>query len=236
MIATVASLSSGTAWDISDERNYDVWGGVRQGSAAGGPKGRYVANLGHVQDDESGLVYMRARYYEPESGRFISEDRMGSGENWYLYANSNPIAKVDSSGNNDEVAQATGALLVWWGVTLMMVGVGMFAVGLKNFYAGLSQAQLGLVQKNYGIAGGGRNLGMGAALSVWSALTMMGGANSVVRGALYAYAGKLLMALGEDGWEFASTCLIAASPVTFLSGAPGFFEDNFGNPLDWTER
>ncbi len=38
MIATVASLSSGTAWDISDGRNYDVWGSVRRGTTTGGPK------------------------------------------------------------------------------------------------------------------------------------------------------------------------------------------------------
>gem|GEM_PF-6689855 len=34
----------------------------------------YCANLGHKQDDESGLIYIRARYYEPGSGRFISQD------------------------------------------------------------------------------------------------------------------------------------------------------------------
>lgn len=45
MIATVTKNSGGTAWNIGDERNYDVWGSVRQGNATGGPKGRYVANL-----------------------------------------------------------------------------------------------------------------------------------------------------------------------------------------------
>ncbi|QYK54245.1 MAG: RHS repeat-associated core domain-containing protein [Fimbriimonadaceae bacterium] len=99
MIATVRSLSGGTAWDIYDERNYDVWGGVRQGNTTGGPKGRYVANLGHVQDDESGLIYMRARYYEPETGRFINEDSVRQGVNWYTYCKSNPVNFVDSSGN-----------------------------------------------------------------------------------------------------------------------------------------
>jgi hypothetical protein len=44
-------------WNVGNERSYDVWGGVRSGAATGGPKGRYCANLGHVQDDESGLIY-----------------------------------------------------------------------------------------------------------------------------------------------------------------------------------
>lgn len=51
-----------------------------------------------MQDDESGLVYMRSRYYEPESGRFISEDKAMDGKNWFVYCNNNPIAFNDISG------------------------------------------------------------------------------------------------------------------------------------------
>ncbi|MFM9872984.1 MAG: RHS repeat-associated core domain-containing protein [Fimbriimonadaceae bacterium] len=98
MTATLSLTGSGTGWNIANERSYDVWGGVRSGAATGGPKGRYVANLGHVQDDESGLIYMRARYYEPETGRFVSEDRARDGFNWYVYCASNPLNLVDSSG------------------------------------------------------------------------------------------------------------------------------------------
>jgi RHS repeat-associated protein len=83
--------------NIANERSYDVWGGVRSGAATGGPKGRYVANLGHVQDDESGLIYMRARYYEPGTGRFVSEDRARDGTNWFSYCGNVPIVFVDES-------------------------------------------------------------------------------------------------------------------------------------------
>jgi len=45
-----------------------------------------------------GLVYMRARYYEPLTGRFLSEDPSRDGVNWYLYADGNPVNKVDFEG------------------------------------------------------------------------------------------------------------------------------------------
>ena len=98
MVATLTKNASGTSWNVANERSYDVWGGVRSGNASGGPKGRYCANLGHVQDDESGLIYMRARYYEPSTGRFVSEDPARDGVNWFVYAASTPSLGVDLQG------------------------------------------------------------------------------------------------------------------------------------------
>ncbi len=101
MVATLTKNASGTSWNVGNERTYDVWGGVRSGAATGGPKGRYCANLGHVQDDESGLIYMRARYYEPSTGRFISEDPAYFGRNWYAYCTNTPTNRVDPTGKLD---------------------------------------------------------------------------------------------------------------------------------------
>ena len=95
----VATLSrSGTGFAVNDRRSFDAWGALRTGNATGDPKGRYVANLGHVQDDESGLVYMRARYYEASTGRFVSEDPSTDGINWFVYCGNDPVNFVDRSG------------------------------------------------------------------------------------------------------------------------------------------
>jgi len=60
---------------------------------------RYVGRYG-VMDDKNGLFYMRARYYDPEIGRFISKDPIGftGGLNLYAYCYNNPVLFIDPSG------------------------------------------------------------------------------------------------------------------------------------------
>ena len=53
---------------------------------------------GEYRDDESGLIYLRNRYYDSRSGRFITEDPAQDGLNWYVYAANNPISFVDPWG------------------------------------------------------------------------------------------------------------------------------------------
>ena len=49
-------------------------------------------------DEESGLIYLRARYYNPDTGRFTQEDPAKDGTNWYAYAGNNPIHYSDPAG------------------------------------------------------------------------------------------------------------------------------------------
>jgi RHS repeat-associated protein len=118
----VATLSrSGSSYALSNQRSYGAWGEVRQGATTGGPRGRYCAGIGHVQDDETGLIYMRARYYEPGSGRFVSEDAAMHGLNWFVYACSSPVNMVDSTGAMSE-----------WLVGLTFAGSLAFACGMLD--------------------------------------------------------------------------------------------------------
>ncbi|MFG1342654.1 tandem-95 repeat protein, partial [Xanthobacter autotrophicus] len=54
-----------------------------------------------VSEDENGLIYMRARSYDAELGRFLSEDPLwlsGDVGNLYRFAENEPISNVDPTG------------------------------------------------------------------------------------------------------------------------------------------
>ena len=61
----------------------------------------------YYYDDETGLYYLINRYYDPETGRFISPDSIEyleyesiNGVNFYCYCLNNPITEIDPLGNS----------------------------------------------------------------------------------------------------------------------------------------
>ncbi|MBI3011453.1 MAG: RHS repeat-associated core domain-containing protein [Candidatus Omnitrophica bacterium] len=55
---------------------------------------------GREYDCESGLIYMRARYYDPHTGTFLQEDPLGFfvSANAYPYVTNNPVNLTDPLG------------------------------------------------------------------------------------------------------------------------------------------
>ena len=55
---------------------------------------------GREWDPETSLYYYRARYYDPQAGRFVDEDPLGfgGGINFYAYVRGNPINRIDPRG------------------------------------------------------------------------------------------------------------------------------------------
>ncbi len=59
---------------------------------------------GHVADPATGLVYMRARYYDPEIGQFLTEDLVPGrledprSQHRYMYAHGDPVGNTDPTG------------------------------------------------------------------------------------------------------------------------------------------
>jgi RHS repeat-associated protein len=82
---------------VNHERRYDAWGAAVW-QTGDPPMQGYCAAIGHRKEPESELVYMRARYYEPSTGRFISEDPAYDGANWYVYCASDPVNYHDKDG------------------------------------------------------------------------------------------------------------------------------------------
>ncbi|HEY7749138.1 MAG TPA: RHS repeat-associated core domain-containing protein, partial [Aestuariivirgaceae bacterium] len=61
--------------------------------------------IGERYDQESGLMYLHARYYDPALSRFIQPDTWdpaveGVGTNRYAYAENDPINKADPNGHS----------------------------------------------------------------------------------------------------------------------------------------
>ena len=80
---------------------YDAWGNERDRVGVSANKFTFT---GHEKDEETGLIYAKARFYDPDVGRFLNQDEfLGDASNppslhRYFYANENPLFFVDLDG------------------------------------------------------------------------------------------------------------------------------------------
>ena len=96
----VVSLTD-TSGSVVNSYTYDPWGSHLTSSETVKSPFRYA---GYRFDEETGLYYLRARYYGPGIGRFLTKEPL-LGElsdppvhNAYMYARDNPVKYVDPSG------------------------------------------------------------------------------------------------------------------------------------------
>jgi RHS repeat-associated protein len=102
------------AGNIIETSDYRPYGARALGTSSNG-----TGYTGHINDADSGLIYMQARYYDPEVGRFLSIDPhpASDGEiffnNRYVYANNSPVRYSDTFGDKPGDRFATPELAAY---------------------------------------------------------------------------------------------------------------------------
>lgn len=93
------------AGSVTDSFQYDVYGKLTDHTGSSDTAFLYNGQYG-IMTDGNGLIYMRARYYNPDVHRFVSTDIL-EGDisdplslNRYAYCSNNPITYVDLTGHN----------------------------------------------------------------------------------------------------------------------------------------
>ncbi|MCL5773493.1 MAG: hypothetical protein M1536_03855 [Firmicutes bacterium] len=98
---------------VTDAYDYDVWGAILPPQPGDPPNQSYNKKkfTGQILDDDTGLLYLRARYYDQSLRRFISTDPDPGNiddplsMSPYLYCRNSPTNLTDPSGENP--------ILVW---------------------------------------------------------------------------------------------------------------------------
>lgn len=95
-LGSVVALTGATGTTVALQQ-FDAWGN-RLAAVSGGviPQYGYTGR----EPDETGLIYYRARYYDPAIGRFTQRDPIGleGGINQYSYVENDPINNTDPEG------------------------------------------------------------------------------------------------------------------------------------------
>lgn len=95
-VGNVIGLLGPQGAGVDQQVAYDDWGVA---TVSGSADNRLLFK-GLLWEPDAGLYYMRARWYDPQTGRFLSEDRMGikKGLKFYIFGANDPINRSDPSG------------------------------------------------------------------------------------------------------------------------------------------
>jgi RHS repeat-associated protein len=101
---------------------YDAYGNLTASTGALSPMGF----SGEYTDAETGFVYLRARYYDPATGQFISRDPLVALTGApYAYAGGSPLNQTDPSG-----LCGRG----WWGRNWKWVALGVAVAAVAAYF------------------------------------------------------------------------------------------------------
>lgn len=99
-LGSITSLTDATG-AVAASYTYDSFGNQ---TASTGSIANPYQYTGRELDSETGLYYYRARYYDPSASRFLNEDPIRSGMNFYAYVHNDPISFLDPFGLQDNAS------------------------------------------------------------------------------------------------------------------------------------
>jgi RHS repeat-associated protein len=126
---SVRQLTDSTG-KVTDEYEYDAYG--NSFTKVGTTPNNYLYR-GEQFDADLGLYYLRARYYNPTTGRFLSRDpEAGKAKvpvtlHKYLYAGGDPVNAIDPTGRDAEISYSLQFWLVAYRVELTLDTLGQMA-------------------------------------------------------------------------------------------------------------
>jgi RHS repeat-associated protein len=90
-VVAATNIDGGIVW----ANDYTPFG---ETTGASGFNDEFAKFTGKEMDPDTGLYYFNARWYDPTLGRFITEDPIKDGLNWYGYCANNPLRYADPIG------------------------------------------------------------------------------------------------------------------------------------------
>ena len=230
---TVLGLSSTS--ELQGSSDYQAYG-EQSGDLGLDETNNFTWNQ-EYKDVDSNLVYLRARYFDPKTMRFISRDSKRI-DNRYAYGNGDPINNIDPSGHDATsnielgvgigvgvaaVGVAVGAAVIWGSAATAAVGGGAVVAGIgAGVLAGTAALAVGAGAGGAGVVAAGA-VAVGAVVASTVAEASVGGAIGATIGTgLGVYVGAA--AAGTGG----------AAVGGVLGGALGGFLGNAsGAALSW---
>jgi RHS repeat-associated protein len=180
--STVAMSEAGTNGP-AEMYTYDDFG-----SASGGGFATY-RYAGYRYDIETGLYYVRARYYSPQIGRFLQPDPIGyvGGRNLYTYVRNDPVNLADPLGTCGN-PQGCGTGILGYLENHPGQAVGGALLATAAIICALTPCVV--VEVGIGVTGGGAAVVTGIGVTVTSAGAVAGTA---------ATGGTILLMSGQGG-------------------------------------
>jgi len=158
----------------TDGYNWDGFGNLVSRFGSNPTAFAWNVSSGYQSDNDSGLKLLGHRYYDSRTGRFLSQDPAGDGDNWYAYAGNDPMDGVDPTGlepqidmqpdwgNTSDPGWMNEPAGVDSGSTYDCPGMGWMSVGNDGFWhQGVSASVANYTTENVSGPADANNLGFG---------------------------------------------------------------------------